>query len=152
MELSVRKVSISELEASRGFSELVAEYELLAIKGMPPPRVKIESYKTLEKIGIITPFAAFVGDLLVGFMNVVLAPSGHYSLRVALSESYFVAEKYRSTGAGNRLREMCEKYAKEQGSPGFGIAAPVDGPLARVLPRSGYDLAYVYFFKGFGDE
>lgn len=135
-DLVVRKCSISELEADPNILPLLDEYaEELTVSGLPHPSAKMETYKHLEKMGSLQPLAAYLGDKLIGIINVLMVPNPHYGMVIGVSESFFVAKAYRKTGAGLKLLRAAEKIA---GAPGFLVSAPSSGPLAEVLPKSGY--------------
>lgn len=151
MSAIVRQCTVEELEREANFTTLISEYSEYAIKGMPRPVVKMEMYKLLEATGNQHLFGAFFGDILIGFMAVLISAIPHYGVLGAFSESLFVAKKYRKTGAGAQLINMAEELAKDKGAPGLLISAPLGGALSSVLPRRGYSATHSIFFKGFCD-
>jgi GNAT superfamily N-acetyltransferase len=72
----------------------------------------------------------------------------HYSVRIAVGESFFVSAEHRKTGAGLKLLKAAEDYAKEINSSGLLISAPLGGNLAEILPHVGYVETNRVFFKG----
>jgi len=153
MGLEIRNCSISELEKSPNISELLEEYVAeSSIHGLPHPSAKVDIYKTLESVGAIRVIAAFYSDILIGYVIVLCSVLPHYSEIVATTESFFVAKKYRKTGAGLRLLREAEEYAKKNKSAGLLVSAPLGGVLAEVLPNFGYRETNRVFFRSFSHE
>ncbi len=149
----IRASTVAELEAAPTFPALLAEYAAeSAIEGMPPPSARMETYRALHAMGTLHVLAAWAGDTLAGFITVLAAPLPHYGCTVAVSESFFVARAYRSTGAGLKLLHAAENKARELGSPGLLVSAPYEGDLFRVLPRVGYTETNRVFFKKVSHE
>lgn len=150
----IKKSSIAELESSRNIQQILDEYAAEAspnIKGLPRPFAKVDTYKHLESIDAIHTMAAFVDDLLVGYI-IILAPiMPHYSIRIAVSESFFVLKEHRKTGAGLKLLYAAEQWAEEAGAIGMLVSSPVGGDLAEVLPRIGYNETNRIFFRSLGN-
>lgn len=153
MALIIRECTIAELEAASNIKELLEEYgNESSIKGLPHPYAKAEVYKTLERLGTIYVVGAWYNEVLIGFVIVFAPIMPHYSARVAVGESLFVAKEYRKTGAGLKLIAKAEEYAKRVKSCGLLLSAPLGGILAGVLPHIGYDETNRIFFKGFPNE
>ena len=155
MSLVIRKCSIAELESSPNIANILEEYAAESspsITGLPHPLAKVDTYKYLEAAGAIHTIGAFIDDLLIGYI-IMLAPIlPHYSVRIAVSESFFVLKAHRKTGAGTKLRHAAEDYAKKAGAIGILISAPVGGDLAEILPHVGYTETNRVFFRSIGDE
>lgn len=144
--------TVAEIETSPTFADLLAEYAAeSAIKGMPEPAAKLETYRQLEAAGALHVLAAWHDDALIGFLTILSAPLPHYGRSVAVSESFFVAKAHRPTGAGLRLLRAAEDKAREMGSPGLLVSAPYEGDLFKVLPRAGYSETSRVFFKEVAD-
>jgi GNAT superfamily N-acetyltransferase len=144
----VQSSTVAEVLASPRFPELAAEYaKESAIEGMPPPAAKMETYRHLERVGMLHVISATSDGHLVGFITVLAAPLPHYGMAVAVSESFFVGKEYRKTGAGLKLLRAAEDKARELGSPGLLVSAPFAGDLFHVLPRVGYAETNRVFFK-----
>jgi len=153
MSLIIRKCTISELENASNIHELLEEYAVeSSIKGLPHPFAKVDTYKHLESIGAIDVTAAFFEYLLIGYIIVLAPVLPHYSVKVAVGESFFVAKEYRKTGAGLKLLREAERYASDAGALGILISTPFGGDLAEVLPRVGYDETNRVFFKAIADD
>lgn len=135
--LDIKKCTITEIESAPNFLEILREYaEELAVEGLPHPSAKMEMYHQLEKIGILHPIAAYLGDKIIGFVNILMTVNPHYGVAIASTESFFVSKIHRDTGAGLKLRSEAEVIAKELGSAGFIISGPTGGPLVALLEKS----------------
>lgn len=148
MSLIIRKCTIADLENASNISEILEEYAAeSAIKGLPHPFAKVDTYKYLETTGAIYPIGAFFDDLLIGYIIVLSPILPHYSVRIAVGESFFVSKAHRKTGAGLKLLHAAEDYAKEATAVGILISAPFGGNLADVLPHVGYTETNRVFFR-----
>ena len=117
------------------FPALRAEYAAeCALAGLPDPQEKESAYAALDQSGALTLFRADVGGVLAGFVSVLAPVLPHYGVTVAVTESLFVAARYRKSGAGLALIRRAERYARGIGSPGMLISAPSGGRLVRLLP------------------
>ncbi len=148
--MKIVQTTVADLVAAPTFHELLAKYgEECAIAGMPPPSAKLEIYKKIEQSGLLHVFAAFEDEVLIGFITVLLSELPHYGVNTGITESFFVAKEQRKTGAGLALLHAAEKLAETYGSPGLLVSAPWGGVLADVLPRCGYEVSNVVFFRKF---
>lgn len=146
--LLVAKSTVSEIMGAPEFPALVREYAReVAIAGMPPPDAKMALYQHLETVGMLHAFSAVIGGNLVGFISLLAPPLLHYGTAVAVSESFFVANGHRKSGAGLRLLRAAEDMARTLGSPGLLVSAPIAGRLAELLPHCGYTETSRVFFK-----
>lgn len=145
-------MSFADLETAPTFPALLKEYAAeCAIPGLPPPKANLETYRDLEAKGLLHVLAAVEADELVGFLILLVPVLPHYSVGVAVSESFFVAKAHRGTGAGLALLRAAEQRAKAVGSPGLLVSAPFQGDLFKVLPRVGYAETNRVFFKAVSD-
>jgi GNAT superfamily N-acetyltransferase len=86
---------------------------------------------------------------VIGFLTLICIPLPHYSVPVAVSESFFVASVHRATGAGLALIREAERIARGLGALGLLISAPAEGRLAAVLDaKPDYRPTNRVFFKG----
>ena len=139
MKIKVKRVPFIEIEYNPDFAILCKENaEESHIKGMPPILINCETYHELEKRGLYFSFAAYEEDKLIGYLGILYTLLPHYSVKVAMSESFFVRKRYRRTGAGLKLLKIGELFAKKLGSPGLFISAPEGSALAKILPRKRY--------------
>ena len=153
MALVVRPISVKEAEDDIFFDHLLSLYaDESSIDGLPKPKADMNMYGLMEGAGAYHLFGAYFDGLLVGFIGLISQSLPHYSVKITITESYFVAKAYRSTGAGLKLLRTAENHAKDMGSPGLLVSSPYGGDLAKVLPGVGYRPSNVVFFKGFNDE
>lgn len=155
MSLVIRKSTIAELEAAPNIQQILDEYAAESspnIKGLPRPMAKVDTYKHLESVGAIYTMAAFLDDLLIGYIIIIAPIMPHYSIRIAVSESFFVLKAYRKAGAGLKLLHAAEAWAKEAGALGILVSSPTEGDLAEVLPAIGYTETNRVFFRSLNDE
>lgn len=152
MSVEVRRCTVAEILHAPNIDQITEEYASeSSIKGMPHPLAKMEMYYQLEAVDALCAFGAFVDGVPVGFISVLSTIIPHYSIRLSVSESFFVLKGYRKTGAGMKLLRMAEDKAREAGAPGLLVSAPYGGVLADVLPHSGYAPSNTIFFRAFGN-
>jgi hypothetical protein len=86
----IHKVGLSDLLDARDFPALIEEYACeSALKDLPPPRVKVESYRAFEWSGALHVFVAAKGGRLVGFRRRCWArPSSWCARRPAAASTF----------------------------------------------------------------
>lgn len=137
--LVVRPCTVAEVFGASNIDALLAGYASeSSIAGLPPAVPNRDIYQVLEDSGAMTVLGAFQDDLLVGFLALVVSTNPHYSRTLAVTESYFVAEQFRKTGAGIQLLRAAEDTARAKGAVGILVSSPSEGRLAEVLPHTGY--------------
>jgi len=148
MSVVIRKCTVGEIEAASNFPDLLAEYAAeLVVDGAPPFSAKMEMYHILENAGALQAIGAYLEDLLVGFVTVLVSILPHVGVLMAVTESLFVAKEHRKTGAGLKLIKAAENCAQERGTNRIFISAPFGGNLAEVLPHVGYVETNRVFFR-----
>jgi GNAT superfamily N-acetyltransferase len=148
--LDIRRGTVLELECAEGMDRLLAEYSAeSAIKEIGPHNPQWQSYRAMEQAGMLSTFIASDGDQVVGFLLLLLPVLPHFGRCVAVTESYFVAQAHRKTGAGTHLRLAAEAAAAAAGARGMLMSSPEGGQLGQVLPRVGYRKTNETFFKAF---
>lgn len=149
--IEIRKCGFSDVENSPDFPRLLEQYgDESAITDMPTPSAKLELYRQLDASGIFHTFAAYSGEHLIGFITVLMPVLAHYDAICAVSESYFVSPNFRSTGAGDKLREAAEHFAEKHGAVGLLITAPIGSRLAMVMAhKDSYTETSRVFFRSF---
>ena len=153
MSLVIRRCDVEEILKASNIIELLEEYAVeSAISGLPKPAHKAELYRQFTAADIMECFAAFLDDLLIGFITVLSPVMPHYSIPVSVTESFFVAKEHRKTGAGLKLLHFVEKCMQEKGAQGLLVSAPYGGSLAEVLPKIGYKETNRVFFRGFNER
>lgn len=133
--MEIRRTSIAELELAPNLAELLAEYGRGAMPEIGVAVPQVETYRALAAAGVIHPIAAFDGDILAGFVLPVVGVLPHYGAVACQVESFFVADRYRSSSAGARLLVGAEQLAAHLGAKAATLTAPVGGILDRTLER-----------------
>lgn len=149
MQIEIRPITVDECDQSEEFWSLVAEYAAeCANQGLPPPKPDMGMYRAMEAGGALSPIGAFNAyGQLIGFVYLLLVRLPHYSAKVAISESIFVAKEHRKTGAGALLIRAVESEGIKHECVGVFMSAPVGGTFERVLPGIGYGPTNTAFFK-----
>lgn len=148
MSLIIKKCTISEMELAPNISDLLNEYALeSAIDGLPHPAARVETYKHLEAVNAICMIGAFVEEVLIGFIAVLMPVLPHYSVCVAVVESFFVLSEYRKTGAGIKLLREAEEHSIALNAHGILVSTPTGGSLVQVMPHVGYTETNRVFFR-----
>lgn len=146
--ITIRQCDLAELWAQPNIDDLLGQYAReSAIDGLPVPQPDREGYALLEKVGALTVICAFRGSELIGLIAMVVSRNPHYSARIAVVESFFVAEDARYTGAGLKLLQEAEFIARTLEAVGMFVSAPVGSRLERVLPGRGYRETNRAFFR-----
>lgn len=150
MEPTIRAATVAEVFDSPVFAALCDEYRAESqrnpdLAGLPDR----EGYARMVEAGMMHILGAFVGEELVGFCTVLLAPVLHYRGRViASTESLFLTKAYRSGMAGLKLLRAAEQVAVKAGASGLYVSAPVGGRLERLLPQVDYYETNRVFYRG----
>lgn len=145
--LEIKRVPLVLIERAPELPDLLAEYAAESANDqIGPVCPHMPTYRLMENGGGFYTFGAFLDGRLIGFLFLMMPLLPHYSLKVAVSESFFVASKHRKTGAGTLLRQVAEDFATTGGAVGIMFSAPIGGALEKVLPKAGYaDKARVFF-------
>jgi GNAT superfamily N-acetyltransferase len=150
MTVDIIHTTIHDLQSDPDLLGLLMEYSCESgMSGLPPPKWNFGTYSMMESQGFLHPIAAYVDDHLVGFLLLLVHDLPHYSVPVAVSESYFVSVDHRSTGAGLRLLHEAEGLATEMGAAGIVVSAPHGGKLDAVLAKTNYKVANTVYFRSF---
>lgn len=151
--ITVRQCSADHILLSPQFDALVAEYAAECLtEGVEHKAVNAAAYVDLEKLGVLTAFAAMDTEAgeMVGFISVMSHLMPHHSTVLATVESFFVASHARRGGAGVKLLRAAETHAKELGASGLFASAPVGSRFETMMPGVGYRATNTVFFKAFG--
>ena len=90
-------------------------------------------YDAMEKSDSLRTFGVFDGTKLIGFASLLIYVLPHYGRKVATPESVFIAAESRKTGAGQKLLDFLESYAKQHDCSAILYTAPVDSQFSKVL-------------------
>lgn len=136
--MHVEPITVAEFFAHPDARELLDNYaEECANEGLPPYKPNWEIYAFLEQAGAMHVLAAFESGRLVGVLVLLVSTNPHYSVPLAVTESWFVAPAYRSTGAGLELYRRAKDKARELGALAIYVSAPTGGQLAGVMEKLG---------------
>lgn len=133
--LSVINITPDEFFARPELPALLEEYQRESlIEGMPKPNAKLEIYKQMGSA--IHALGAFLDDTFIGFVVVLSPVIPHYGILISSLESFFVAQGYRTSGAGMVLLRRAEDHARGLKSPGMLVSAPAGSSLDQLLEHS----------------
>jgi GNAT superfamily N-acetyltransferase len=150
--VKVAACTSEDIRTAPNLDELVVEYAHESrLAEMPWPRVNWDTYRHLEKAGVLHVFSAREDEVLIGFVVMIVSMMPEYSVTLCCTEAFFVAKAYRHTGAGLKLLAAADACARELRSPGLAISAPLGGKLAELLPRCGFREVGRTFFKRYSD-
>lgn len=149
--VTVRTCDVADVENATNVAELMAEYARESTtEGLGQAAPQWWLYRRMEDSGLLHTIGAFIDDVLVGFITVVVMQRPHYEAPIASYESYFVADSARQSGAGNELLKAAEELAKSKGAVGLFVNAAVGSRLNSVLEaKRHYRKTHNVFFKEF---
>jgi GNAT superfamily N-acetyltransferase len=151
MDYVIRAATVAEVFDSPTFEALADEYRAESLRnpdlmGGLPDR---EGYARLAEMGMLRLLGVFLGADLIGVCTVLVTPVLHFGGKlIASTETVFVMEAHRASGAGTRLLLAAEALALEAGAGGLYITAPTGGRLEKVLPLAGYRETNRIFYRG----
>jgi len=145
----IKQIDYRDLNNISEFKNIVEEYTAeSAVEEMLPIKTDVDLYIKLNELKKMITLAAYDDDVLIGYANFLLSPNLHYSKLTAVTESFFIKEDYRKTGAGMALLKEMEKLAKENGAVAFMVTAPSDSKLSVVMEKNkAYKETNKVFFK-----
>jgi GNAT superfamily N-acetyltransferase len=108
-----------------------------AQEGLPAYRPHRDMYAAVEAAGLLHLLGAFEGERLRGLLALVVNMNPHYSVPLAVTESWFVAPEHRASGAGLQLYRRAKELARERGACAIYVSAPCGGQLAGVMQGLG---------------
>lgn len=145
----IRPVSYVDILDAPNASELLNEYaEECVISDHDPQR---DMYRAMHDAGILHCFGFFDEEVLVGFVTIISTVMPHNGKKLANIESIFLQGSRRGTGAGLKLIEQAEKFAKESGSVALLYCPRIGSRMAKILDRrngvSATHTVYTRWFK-----
>ena len=147
--ISIKPCSVADIESAPNVADLLAEYaEESALDALGGANPQWETYRQMEAVGVARVLGAFQREKLVGFLVLLVSIVPHFGKPLASTESFFVAQSARKTGAGLKLLREAENIARDTGAVGFFVSAPMGSRLAKVLPGVGYRETNRLFFRG----
>lgn len=143
----IEQVTVSELYARKGFEEMIEEYAKLAIKKLPSPLYRKEDYLPLEAAGLLTVWCAMHNGIVIGFASCLLSRIPHYGIGIAIGESLFVRETYRSTWVGTHFIAAIERHARANKAAAVFMSCPLGSEYANLLERRNYSAETTTYVK-----
>jgi GNAT superfamily N-acetyltransferase len=109
-----------------------------ANEGLPAYNPHLDTYGLIEASGALQLLAAVdATGRMLGFLALLVSLNPHYSVLLAVTESWFVAPEHRATGAGLALYRTAKDAAKARGALAIYVSAPAGGQLAGVMAGLG---------------
>jgi len=131
-------ITVAEFFAHPDAEHLLAGYAReCANAGLPPYCPHRELYAAIEAAGLLHVFAAMRGERMLGFLALLVSVNPHYSVPLAVTESWFVAPEHRDTGAGLALYRQAKAEARARGTHALYVSAAVGSQLAGVMEGLG---------------
>lgn len=113
---------------------LIAEYAAeCSIKAIGPINPQPETYAAMERANLMQSFAAYEGERLAGFANLLTPVMPHYGVRVATVETLYIAEW---STLGSDLVQAMADFGERSGCVGMLCSAPTGGRFERYLEAS----------------
>lgn len=141
-------VPFARLRQEATFPALAAAYaKEAALPGLPPPCPDVERYQALEDAGVLHILGAWQGEVLIGFLSLLVAVLPHYSEKVATVESFFVAAEARNTGAAFALIHASYALARQQAAVGMFFTAAVGSTMFGLMRANSVQKSHEVFFK-----
>ena len=147
--MEIKALTVDEFLSRPEWPALIREY---AVESALEPFADTatpqwDAYQALMDQGALVVLGAFDADRLIGFLAVVVTVLPHFGVRMACTESYFVASAARNTGAGLALLREAQAVAQAAEAHGLLVSAPEGSRLARVLAATDYKPSHRVFFK-----
>ena len=132
--MTIQQVSFSAILDAPNAAALLKEYEAECANPLIGPiNPQREMYAQLERAGLMTSFASFADELVLGFGTVLLTIYPHYGVKVATLESIFTASSHRHSLIGATLLGKMEKLAKDIDCAGIYASAPIGSQFEALL-------------------
>lgn len=146
--VEIRPCTVAEVFDNPSATALLNEYAReAAMPGLGVHDPQVEQYKQLEAAGVLHTLCAFVDGEMVGLVTLLVNMSPHWGRLMASTESFFVRDKARSTGAGLALLEAAEARCIELGVHNLFIIAGMNARLMKILPYRGFAECHRVFHK-----
>lgn len=153
LPIEIHKITMQDTWNAPNWSEILEQYnEEVGLEGLPKTGPNKVLYSKLEDAGLIHAFGAYCNNLLVGYITVTMTTATHYETAIMFNtESFFVLKHYRKTGAGLKLLNTAEDFAKSSGAHGLMVSARSGSSFMKVLERLDYTETNRAFFKKFAN-
>lgn len=146
--VEVRLCTVTEVFDNPDATALMNEYAReAAMPGLGVHDPQVEQYKQLEAVGVLHTLCAFMEGEMAGLITVLVNTSPHWGRLMASTESFFVRDKARHTGAGLALLEAAEAHCTALGVHNLFIIAGMQSRLINIIPHRGYSECHRVFHK-----
>lgn len=147
--IEIRRISVQDAIDSQELGVLLDGYSReSAMPEIGTPDAQLHMYAAMEQAGALHAIGAYQSGDLIGFLLMIVSVLPHYGKPVGSTESFYVADYARHTGAGLELLREAERWALEMGAAAFLVSAPTRSRLEVVMQRQGYRQSNVVFAKG----
>lgn len=147
--IEIRRISVQDAIDSQELGVLLDGYSSeSAMPEIGTPDAQLHMYVAMERAGALHSLGAYQNGELIGLLLMIVSVLPHYGKTIASTESFYVADYARHTGAGLELLHEAEAWAKEMGAVALLVSAPTGSRLERVMQRKGYRQTNVVFTKG----
>jgi GNAT superfamily N-acetyltransferase len=149
----IQPVSYHAILAEPNAPSLIQAYAASCIVSDAAPQWPL--YERMEQAGILHCFAAYSGNLLIGFASVICSIMPHDGHLVATLGEMFIDALYRQTDAENLLLSALEQQAITTGCRCFICSARKESRYSKRLEqREGFQPTHTQFTKwlnGYGE-
>ena len=147
--MTIQQVSFSAILDAPNAAALLREYEAeCSIPAIGPIKPNRAIYEQLEQNGVAYCFGVYLGDVLVGFANLLMTVMPHYSRKVATLESIFVMREARGMVSGAELMRRIEQFALDAGCVGILYSARAGSSFEALLDaKKDYQRTNSVFFR-----
>lgn len=136
--MHIQPITVADFFAHPDTPGLLAGYaQECANEGLPPFCPHRPLYAALEQTGALYALVAVEGERMLGFLAMLVSLNPHYSVTLAVTESWFVAPEHRGSGAGLALYRRAKETAQAAGAKAIYVSAPLGGQLAGVMQGLG---------------
>jgi GNAT superfamily N-acetyltransferase len=136
--MHIQPITIAAFFAHPDTSGLLEDYAReCSTEGLPRFSPHQDLYEHIERAGALHMLGAFHEERLIGFLVMLVSMNPHYSVPLAVTESWFVAPEHRATGAGLILYRTAKQLARDFGAKALFVSAPSGGKLAGVMEAMG---------------
>ena len=146
--VEIRACTVAEVFDNPAATALWNEYAReAAMPGLGVHDPQVAQYAQLEAVGVLHTLCAFIEGELVGLVTVLVSMSPHWGRLMASTESFFVRDKARHTGAGLALLEAAEAHCTALGVHNLFIIAGMNSRLIKIIPHRGFTECHRVFHK-----
>ena len=144
--IEIRQTALAEIFHDPGFDALTDAYEAeCGDREVGPKNLQEGLYVAMEVAGSLRCFGVWktvyssqfsVLSELVGYAFLLIYILPHYGVKIATTESIFVSQNVRRSGAGTTFKAFLRRYAKAEGCQEFLSSARAGSRYEKVLSRT----------------